>query len=125
MSTVTPFHATRLGEFIADREQAAADEVQFHTETRAELLHSRIEEIQAARMKALSTEDLQYAFEKLSTDAYLKTLAALREDLLTHSQELTSAGMHGMIRGMILLGSIEKAHAEFAKLDEAKDGDHH
>lgn len=125
MSTVTPIGVTRWADYTMDREQAAADEAQYHAETRAELLHSRIEEIQAARMKALSTEDLQYAFEKLSTNAYLKTLAALREDLLTHSQELTAAGMHGMIRGMILLGSIEKAHAEFAKLDEAKDGDHH
>lgn len=125
MGAITPIGVTRIGEALFDREQAAADEADYHTETRAELLHSRIEEIQAARMKALSTEDLQYAFEKLSTDAYLKTLAALREDLLTHSQELTAAGMRGMIRGMILLGSIEKAHAEFAKLDEAKDGDHH
>lgn len=125
MGAITPFLAARMGDYIMDRGQQAADEAQYHTETRAELLHSRIEEIQAARMKALSTEDLQYAFQKLSTDAYLKTLAALREDLLTHSQELTAAGMCGMIRGMILLGSIEKAHAEFAKLDEAKDGDHH
>lgn len=124
MSTVTPFHATRLGDFTMDREQAAADEADYQAELRARQIHLRAEEIQAAREKALSVEDLQTALEMLSGPFFRRNAESLRESLIERSPD-TSYTLSGMIFGCLVADSIEKARAEFEAMDELKTGDLH
>lgn len=124
MSTVTPFHATRLGDYTMDREQAAADEAQFQKGQRDELRHQRVMEIQEARQAALSVDDIQFAFDKLSTSPYRDQLARLRTELLAHDH-IAVFSLIGMIEGVLVSDSIDQAIAEFKTLDAIKTDEVH
>lgn len=107
-----------------DRDQAEADEAQYQQEQRAELRHRRVCEIQDAREKALSVDDLQLAFDKLSTAPYRDQIARLRTELLARDH-MAVFSLIGMIQGVLLSDSIDQAIAEFKTLDEAKAGECH
>lgn len=122
MSTVTPFHATRLGDFTMDREQAAADEAEFQKEQRHELVMQRAEEIHAKRCAEMSLEDMALAFELLST--YPVCLTSLREDMLKNDPAMAYA-LLSMIKSTLMCESIGQANVEFRALDEIKTGEVH
>lgn len=124
MTTVTPIGVTRWADYTMDREQAAADEADYQAELRARQIHLRAEEIQAAREKALSIEDLQTALEILSGPFLRRNVESLRESLLERSPD-TSYTLSGMIFGCLVADSIEKARAEFAEMDALEDGEVH
>lgn len=122
MSTVTSIGCTRMGEFVADREQDTADEAQYQREQRYLLVKQRAEEINTKRCAELSLEDMALAFELLST--YKSCLAQIREDLLK-GDVLMVHSMTGMISGALMGESFAQAHAEFRTLDAVKSGDRH
>lgn len=124
MSTVTPIGVTRWADFTMDREQAAADEAQHFAELRARQINLRAEEIQAAREKALSVEDLQTALEMLSGPVFRRNAESLRASLIERNPD-TAYALAGMIFGCLVADSIDKALAEFKALDEIKVGDLH
>ena len=119
MSTVTPFHATRLGDYTMDREQAAADEAQYQREQRADLIHARINEIQAKRMAELSLDDLALALDELSTAAFVGCRESMRKMLLARDPMLVH-DLLGMIQGLLCRSSCDQAHNEFKTLDAVK-----
>jgi hypothetical protein len=122
MSTVTSIGCTRMGEFIADREQDALDEAQHQKEQRQSLVHRRAEEIQAKRVTVLSMEDVAIALERLST--YPKCIAMMLEDLAV-SNEAFGTTMHELMRNSLFTDSLNQAHDEFKTLDAAKSGGRH
>lgn len=124
MSTVTPFYATRTGEYVIDREQAAADEAQYQREQRADLIHARINEIQAKRMAELSLDDLALALDELSTAAFVGCRESMRKMLLARDPVLVH-DLLGMIQGLLCRSSCDQANAEFASLDSIKTGEVH
>jgi hypothetical protein len=124
MSTVTMFYVTRLGEAVIDREQAADDEAQYQREMRADLIHARINEIQAKRMAELSLDDLALALDELSTAAFVGCRESMRKMLLAHDPVLVH-DLLGMIQGLLCRSSCDQANAEFAKLDEIKSENCH
>lgn len=111
-------------EYRDDQTLATMDEAQRQKEERAELLHRRVGEIQEAREKALSVEDIQLAFDKLSTAPYRDQLARLRVELLDYNHSAVYSIL-GMIEGVLVSDSIDQAIAEFATLDEIKTGEVH
>ena len=124
MSTVTPINVTRAGEYVIDREQAAADEADYQAELRARQINLRAEEIQAAREKELSVEDLQTALEMLSGPVFIRQAHSLRKSLIERCPD-TSYTLRGMIFGCLVADSIKQALAEFAAMDALEDGDLH
>lgn len=122
MSTVTPFHATRLGDFTMDREQAAADEAQFQAEERARLLNARADEINLARFKSLTDEDMALALETLST--YPMCIKGIRKAMVEHSDSFAYL-LETYVIAALLSDSIRQAREEFASLDAIKAGDLH
>lgn len=124
MGSITPFFVTRLGEFIADREQAAADEAQYQREVRADLIHNRVNEILAKRMAELSLEDMALAFEDLSTPAFSGCLGSIRTALLQRDTQVLHS-LLGMIEGLLVRSSTDQAREEFATLDSVKSGEFH
>jgi hypothetical protein len=124
MGAITPINVTRLGEAVMDREQATADEADHRAELRARQINLRAEEIQAAREKALSVEDLQTALEMLSGPVFIRQAHSLRKSLLERDTD-TAYTLRGMIFGCLVADSIEQAIAEFKTLDAAKTGDRH
>lgn len=124
MSTVTPLYATRLGDYTMDREQAEADEADYQAELRARQINVRAEEIQAAREKEVSAEDLQTALEMLSRPSYISCIESLRKAMIERDPDTVYA-LRGMIFGCLVLDSIDKAHAEFAAMDKLQDGEVH
>lgn len=124
MNAVTMFYVTRVGEFIADREQAAADEAQHQREVRADLVHNRVNEILAKRMAELSLEDMALAFEDLSTPAFSGCLGSIRIALLQRDTQVLHS-LLGMIEGLLVRSSTDQAREEFKTLDAAKAGEFH
>jgi hypothetical protein len=124
MGSVTPFFATRTGEYVIDREQAAADEAQHQREVRADLVHNRVNEILAKRMAELSLEDMALVFEDLSTPAFSGCLEAIRKALLQRDTQVLHS-LLGMIEGLLVRSSTDQAREEFAKLDALARGDCH
>lgn len=124
MGAITPIGVTRLGEAIYDREQVAADEADYQAELRARQINVRAEEIQAAREKALSVEDLQTALEMLSGPVFIRQAHSLRKSLIERDTD-TAYTLRGMIFGCLVADSIEQARAEFAAMDALEDGEVH
>lgn len=124
MGAITPIGVTRIGEALFDREQAAADEAQFQKELRADLIHARINEIQAKRMAELSLDDLALALDELSTAAFVSCRESMRKMLLARDPVLVH-DLLGMIQGLLCRSSCDQANAEFASLDAIKTGEVH
>ena len=122
MSTVTPFYATRLGEYVSDHEQAAADEAQHQREERARLLNARADEINLARFKNLTDEDMALALETLST--YPMCIKGIRQAMLQHSDSFALV-LETYVIAALLSDSLRQAREEFKTLDDIKTGDCH
>lgn len=122
MSTVTSIGCTRLGEFIADREQDALDEAQYQVEQRARLINARADEINLARFKSLSDEDMALALEMLST--YPMCISGIKRDMLAHGESFALI-FETYVLAALLSDSIREAREEFKMLDEVKSGERH
>lgn len=122
MSSVTPFFATRHGEYVMDREQDALDEAQYQVEERARLINARADEINLARFKSLSDEDMALALEMLST--YPMCISGIKRDMLAHGESFALI-FETYVLAALLSDSIREAREEFATLDAVKAGDCH
>ena len=122
MSTVTSIGCTQLGEYLYDREQAAADEAQFQFEERARLINARADEINAQRFKSLTDEDMALALETLST--YPMCIKGIKKAMSEHSDSFAYL-LETYVMAALLSDSIREARAEFATLDEIKTGEVH
>jgi hypothetical protein len=122
MSSVTLIGCTRLGEFLADCELDALDEAQYQHEQRACLINARADEINLARFKSLSDEDMALALETLST--YPMCISGIKRDMLAHGESFALI-FETYVLAALLSDSIREARAEFATLDSIKDGEGH
>ncbi|MFK4444669.1 hypothetical protein ABH944_004827 [Caballeronia udeis] len=122
MGAITPIGVTRLGEAVFDREQAEADEAQHQREERACLLNARADEINLARFKNLTDEDMALAMETLST--YPMCIKGIRQAMLQHSDSFALV-LETYVIAALLSDSLRQAREEFKTLDAIKTGDCH
>lgn len=122
MSTVTPIGVTRWSDYTMDREQAEADEAQHQIEQRALLINARADEINLARFKSLTDEDMALALETLST--YPMCIKGIKSAMVEHCDSFAIL-METYVMAALLSDSIRQAREEFASLDAIKTGEVH
>lgn len=111
-----------FADYTMDREQAAADEAQFHFEERARLINARADEINLARFKSLSDEDMALALETLST--YPMCIKGIKKEMLAHGESFALI-FETYVMAALLSDSIRQAREEFTSLDAIKIGEVH
>jgi hypothetical protein len=109
MGAVTPFLATRAGEFVIDKELAALDRDEAASLERGEYVNKRSDEIYERRIANLSDEDFIIAIERITT---LRTEVAVLKHKVFSDETKLGAELRGMIKGALLCDSIDIAIAE-------------
>jgi hypothetical protein len=109
MGAVTPFLATRAGEFVIDKELAALDRDETASLNRGEYVNKRSDEIYQKRISNLSDEDFIIALERITT---LRTEVALLKYKVFSDETKLGSELRGMIKAALLGDSIDIAITE-------------
>lgn len=113
MGAVTPFLATRMGDFAIDRDLAFLDRDEAAQERRNEYVNKRSDEIYQKRIGNMSTSDFILALERISV---LPTEIAQLHYMTFADESPFAQKLQAMVKAALLCDSIEIAAAESSTL---------
>jgi hypothetical protein len=116
MGAVTPFLATRTGEYAIDKDLAALDREDAIAEEKQRYIDKRTAELHERRMANVSDEDLIIALEYLTT---VPASVARMKQWIYSNDEFCAAAMQGAISAAIRLDSASIAMTEAKALFDA------
>jgi hypothetical protein len=123
MGAVTPFLATRTGEYAIDKDLAALDREDAIAEEKQRYIDKRTAELHERRMANVSDEDLIIALEYLTT---VPASVARMKQWIYSNDEFCAAAMQGAISAAIRLDSASIAITEAKALfDESASEERH
>lgn len=123
MGAITPFLATRAGEYAIDRDLAALDREDAIAEEKQRYIDKRTDELHTKRMSNVSDEDLIIALETLTT---MPESVARMKQWIYSNDEFCASAMQGAISAAIRLDCASIAQTEAKALyDESASAERH
>ncbi len=123
MGAITPFLATRAGEYAIDRDLATQDREDAIAEEKQSYIDRRTAELHERRMSNISDEDFVIALETLTT---IPESVARMKQFIYSNDEFCAAAMQGAISAAIRLDSASIAITEAkAMFDESASAERH
>lgn len=123
MGAITPFCATRYGDYAIDKDLAALDREEAIAEEKQRYIEKRTAELHSQRTSNVSNEDLVIALEWLST---IPESVARMKQWIYSNDEFCAAAMQGAISAAIRQDSASIAKTEAnALFDESVSAERH